>query len=302
MISLCIKNNNSKIINYLMDNIANIKLCNIYFSTQKFSKYYNVIIHYVGNSSPAFYNEISTVICNCIIKLYEPQIVRNILHSNYFYFDNLDTDVIENNCNNILKNDSTNSEYPLFANSASVNLDYDYDDRKKVLWTAVLKYITAHKSLVLDGFILFRAKEYLKYIDSAVDYSVNQFVIDKEYFDFINLLKLYVDTKCPLIDLVHLIYINNDSILLDKDKNVIATIKDNLDLNYLSDISFSYNDYALNTLLSLLPRKIVIHLISKEDEFINTLKIVFDKRIEICTDCNICKTYKLLNSSNVTNS
>ena len=65
---------------------------------------------------------------------------------------------------------------------------------------------------------------------------------------------------------------------------------------YLSDISFSSNDYALNTLLTLLPRKIEIHLIGYEDEFINTLKLIFGTKIFICTDCNICRTYKVLNN------
>ena len=62
---------------------------------------------------------------------------------------------------------------------------------------------------------------------------------------------------------------------------------------YLSDITFSSNDYTLNSLLSLLPKKIYIHLIDNNiDEFINTLQTVFENRIHICTDCNICKLYK----------
>ena len=62
---------------------------------------------------------------------------------------------------------------------------------------------------------------------------------------------------------------------------------------YLSDISFSSNDYMLNSLLTLLPRKIYIHLIDNcIDEFINTLNLIFEKRISICTNCNICNFYK----------
>lgn len=62
---------------------------------------------------------------------------------------------------------------------------------------------------------------------------------------------------------------------------------------YLSDITFSSNDYILNSLLTLLPKKIYIHLTDNYiDEFINTLELVFENRIHLCTDCNICKTYK----------
>ena len=37
---------------------------------------------------------------------------------------------------------------------------------------------------------------------------------------------------------------------------------------------------------------------SKNDD-INTLKLIFDGRIFICKDCEICKTYKILNSSQI---
>ena len=89
---------------------------------------------------------------------------------------------------------------------------------------------------------------------------------------------------------------NGDSILLDNEKNIVHEDTNISNAKYLSDISFSSNDIALNTLLSILPRTIEIHVIDKEDEFINTLKLIFENRIKFCNECNICKTYKLLNN------
>ena len=55
----------------------------------------------------------------------------------------------------------------------------------------------------------------------------------------------------------------------------------------MSDISFSSNDYALNTLLNLVPKKIYIHLLDGEsDEFINTIKLIFEDRVEFSSDYN----------------
>ena len=96
---------------------------------------------------------------------------------------------------------------------------------------------------------------------------------------------------------IHLIYLNGEAILLDKQKNVISLAKNNLDKCYLSDISFSANDYALNSLLSLLPSKLIIHLISPADDFINTLQAIFGSSVSICTDCDICTIYKSLNKT-----
>ena len=149
--------------------------------------------------------------------------------------------------------------------------------------------------MILEGFIHFRLPDYKQTLEEIVDFAVNQFIIEKEYTEFIHLLKVYIDSKEPQTKLVHLIYTNGESILLDENKNVIVLDDYIFNAQYLSDISFSSNDFALNTLLSLLPKKIEIHLISVEDEFIQTLKLIFSNRISICTDCNICRTYRVLN-------
>lgn len=285
MVSLCIKTNRSNVINYLIHNIEKINLDNIVFVQKDFSKYSNVIVHYLGNNIPEFYDELSTVITNCIIDNYENLIVHKLLLINYFYFDDSDLDVIEKNCNNILSKNMTDV----------VSTQNDVIDRKHYLWTDVLKYISYNKSIVLDGFVAFRILNYINCIDSIVDFSVNKFVINREYAEFIDMLKIYVASKPPETNLVHLIYVNEESILLDSNKNIISLTKNNLDTCYLSDISFSSNDYALNSLLSLLPKKIVVHLICPKDDFINTLQAIFGESITMCSDCAICKAYKSFN-------
>lgn len=293
MVSLCIKTNKINVINYLMNSIKDINLDNIVFVKRDFSKYTNIIVHYLGNSIPIFYSEITSVLSDCIIDNYEKQIIHNLLLLNYFYFDDDDICDIENNCIQMLtshksKNDKDYSSFSVFD---------DIENRKNYLWCAILKYILNNKSIFLDGFTTFRISNYINCIDNLVDFSVSQFVINREYSEFVNLLKIYINSKVPEVDLVHLIYINEESILLDKDKNIISLTKNNLDTHYLSDISFSSNDYALNSLLSLLPSRIIIHLISSSDDFINTIKLIFGDRVTLCTDCNICKTYKLIGNT-----
>lgn len=151
--------------------------------------------------------------------------------------------------------------------------------------------------MILEGFVNFRLENYYNTLEEIVDYGVNQYIVEKEYNEFINLLKLYIESKESQTSIVHLVYTNGESILLNQNKNIIS-LEDNIfNAKYLSDISFSSNDYALNALLTLLPKKIEIHLISYEDEFITTLKLIFGTRISICTDCNICRTYRVLNNA-----
>ena len=223
----------------------------------------------------------SEILTNCILIFYEPFLFRKLLDFHYFYFDDFEKNIIEQNCYEYITLEENNT------------LKY----RKEEIWTRVLEYIEENKSMILDGFVTFRLKDYILTLEEILDYAVNQYVIDKEYKEFINLLKLYIDSKLPTIALVHLVYTNGESILLDENKNIINTDDNIPNTTYLSDISFSSNDYALNTLLTLLPRRIEIHLCSDyEDDFINTLKLIFNNRVSICKDCNLCKTYRLLNN------
>lgn len=280
MKSFCIKTNNDEIIKYLLKNLEASSLENIYFVSKYFKYYKNVIIHYTGNDCCNFLGFLSDILTDCILLFYEPILLRRFINFQYFYFDEFEKKLIEETCYEhiILEEENT--------------LKY----RREEIWTCVLQYISTNKSMILDGFVNFRLDNYYKTIEEIVDLAVNQYIIEKEYTEFINLLKLYIDSREPLSSIVHLVYTNGESILLDQNKSVI-NLQDNIfNAKYLSDITFSSNDYALNALLTLLPKKIEIHLISYEDEFIDTLKLIFGSRIFICTECNICRTYKVLNN------
>ena len=156
----------------------------------------------------------------------------------------------------------------------------EHQVRIEHIYVALLKYISSNKSVILDGFINFRLYNYIKLLDYVVDIFINDFVIDREYKEFINLLKTYVNSKPCNTNLVHFIYKEKNSKLLDGNYKEIPLKNDISNLNYISDVSFSENDISLNTLLTILPRKIVIHLFKESDEFIKTLICIFENRVE----------------------
>ena len=203
-----------------------------------------------------------------------------MLSADYFYFDNAELDKILDLCNENLCDDE----------------EFSFTNRQMLLFDAFYEYISTHHSIILTGFINFRLKEYRNLLEDLTDFSVNEFIIEREYLEFISLLKLYVNSQLPSTITVHLISFGNDILLLDENMEMIDVDKNALKAKYLSDVSFSNNDYVLNALLNLLPKKIHLHLVSASGnlDFINTLQLVFENRIEICNDCNICNLYKKL--------
>lgn len=281
MKSFCIKTNNSLICEFLLKNLDAMEFEDIYYINRQFKIYKNVIVHYVGKNINDFLVILSDLITNCIFVFYESKLIRKNLDFNYFYFDDYEKKQIEQICQSYIMLDE----------------DLILKNRRNEIFASVLNYVVENKSMILDGFVNFRLPNYLLTIDEIVEYSVSKYVVEKEYNEFVNLLKLYIESKESQVDLVHLIYNNGESILLDKQKRIISLEDGILSSKYLSDISFSSNDYALNTLLTLLPQKIEIHIIGLEDEFINTLKLIFKSRVYICTGCNLCRTYNVLNNN-----
>ena len=277
MKSICIKSNNSNLLDYLLNELNYIEIEPVYISSNKFKNYKNIIVHYRGNNNKKFIHEVSCILSCLILDELEEQFLKNIIHKNYFYFNSEEKKQILDIC------------FDTFSSDFNTYFDKKYN----CLINDFENYLTDNKSIVLTGFINFRIKDYMSIIEDVVDDAVNAFVIEKEYFEFVSLLKMYINSQSSNCELVHLIYNNENSILLDKNKKAINISDDIFKAKYLSDITFSSNDYALNSLLTLLPKKIYIHLIDNVvDEFIHTLGLIFEDRVEICTDCSICRIYK----------
>lgn len=277
MKSLCIKTNNPILIDYLLNELKYLELDNICFLSKEFKHFHNVIIHYKGDANYIFLDKISNILSLLVIDELEEYFINSLLIQNYFYFDAIERKEILNIC------------FDIMAEDFSCN----FDKKFKCLYSSFYDFLQNNRNLYLSGFINFRIKDYFKILDTIITEAVNAYIIEKEYLEFISLLKLYINSQSSNCNIVHIIYSNSNTILLDEYKQIIDISQDCLNTKYLSDISFSTNDYTLNSLLTLLPKKIYIHLIDNcADDFINTLKAIFEDKVYICTDCNICSLYK----------
>lgn len=280
--SICIKTNNDIILNYLLTNLDYIS--DISFSKKSFKMHECVIIHSLTNNIYAFYESISTLLTKTIVNFFEKKLILRFLNINYFYFSNKELKDINYLTNSIINSDECAKTFKI--------------DRNNSLKNCIIEYFKDNKSMILEGFVNFRIKSYINILEEYITIAVNEYIIQKEYTRLIELLKLYINTQESKISYVHLIYLEKKAFLVDEHKNLINTKNIELELKYLSDISFCEKDYLLNTLLTLLPQKIYLHLIGKEDEFINTLKQIFQKKMSVCTNCDICKLYKIKSQKN----
>ena len=175
MKSYCIKTDNKKIIEYLLNKISKLDFSDIYYCNKSFKIYDNVIMHYKGNNLQRFENIVSDIVTDAIIEFYQEKIIKRIINVNYFYFDEFERNIILENCYEFIKQE--NSEL------------------KEKVFLSIKKYIKENRNIVIEGLANFRINEYIKEIDNVVDMSVNKYIIEKEYREFINLLKIYVNSS-----------------------------------------------------------------------------------------------------------
>ena len=168
MKSICIKTNNEEIINYLLNRFIDINIEDVYVSNRTFKIYENVIIHYTGCDIPLFYESVCNIMTDCITLFFESKLIKNLISYNYFYFSNEEQNRIYENCINIL-------------NSAEEKMKKDI-----TLYHCVKRFIEDSSSFILSGFINFRLKDYSAFLDEIIDTAVNKFLIDREYYEFIN--------------------------------------------------------------------------------------------------------------------
>ena len=210
MKSICIKTNDIHLLNYLLNEFDYIEIDKVCISTNQFKNYKNIIIHYTGNDVSAFIHEISCILSCFVIDEIEESILKRLILKNYFYFEPLERKEILDVC------------YDIFADEFNEYFDKKYN----CLIKDFSSYLAKNKSIILYGFINFRIKDYVKILEDVVDEAVNSYVIEKEYMEFVSLLRLYINSQTSNCKLVHLIYSNETSILLDENKNIIDTDSD----------------------------------------------------------------------------
>jgi putative sporulation protein YtxC len=163
--------------------------------------------------------------------------------------------------------------------------------RRNMIVRKLLDYFESTNSLILDGFVNFRLKDYIKDLEEMVDKAVDDYLMDREYKEFIRLLRYFVDIQEPKLDTIHVIAnYNCNYMLLDQSKKEITNECIQEFINEISEGEINYDDLLVSSLITFAPRKIVIHCDGhiKNKELLETIKSVFVGKVLLCNGCELC--------------
>ena len=230
------------------------------------------------------YKILKTYICNAladyIIRQYEERLITRIINSNFCYFNTAEKKEILSRALNVIKNEDKTFINSLFQIR-----------RRNVIIRRLLDYFDNSNSIMLDGFVNFRLKDYIKDLEEVVDKAVDDFLMDREYREFIRLLRYFVDIQEPKIDTVHVIVgYDNRYMLLDGSKKEITNECIQEYVNEITEGEINYDDLLVSSLITFAPRKVVIHCNGqfRNKELMETIKNVFYGRVVVCQGCDVC--------------
>ncbi len=217
---------------------------------------------------------IASTLSDVIIDNYESILIKKIIKDYYIYVTDCEKKQIFEYANKLIKNEE--NIYDSFF--------YRQSRRAKII-KSIFNYLKTERLLILDGFINFRLDEYMKDLCIIVDKAVEEYITQKEYNEFIRLLRYFVEIQESKVNVVHVVAEKNGGYtLLDEKKSIISYEDvDDLKKEVLSK-EFNYDDLLISNLITIAPKKIYLHNVNEfsNKEIIQTIQNVFYDRTEIC--------------------
>ncbi|MBP2002183.1 putative sporulation protein YtxC [Paenibacillus shirakamiensis] len=222
--------------------------------------------------------KVSHALAEYVIEEKEVDIIKRLISKEYDVADTIKRTSIENTCIRLLSSEEEGSE--------------NRQRRVKQLASQFRNFIEEYAIIHVEGFLSFRMKEYLDKIRETIDFAVEEYILDKQYEEFITLLQYFVHFQETQIPIVHLMHKGGGefTIIDDMGTPIDASRVEGV-IARMTDHDLELEDVIVSSLITLSPKKIVIHTRDPDIQMISTIRQIFGDKIEMCGYCPECRLY-----------
>ncbi|MBP2649456.1 MAG: Sporulation protein YtxC [Firmicutes bacterium] len=222
----------------------------------------------------------SQLLVDVILNNEEKELLRKIVSNNYHFFN-------EEECNIILSN-----ALKLLSDNSGLFGDFSYQERRTYILNRIQEYLTNHHEMVLDGFVAFRLKDYRGKLAEVVDKAVDEYMMDVEYKEFIQILRYFVEIQEVQVEEVHVIIDSEGQFIIRDSAGKV------INHQYLEAFimkkgeEISFEDMLISALITLAPHYVMVHYrAASGEQLAATIKSVFEGRVIFCHGCELCQDY-----------
>ncbi len=220
---------------------------------------------------------IASLISQFIITDLRDLLLQDILRYNYFYFRKEERDEILLKARRELEKELPSSRQDTF---------------KEVIERKLKEYLLDNRHLNIEGFIYFRLRDYQAELKRVIDEAVENYLTEKEYREFVRLLKYFLEIQQPKINLVHLAVDEKGQFQITDQhfQKIDPREWEEFDLEEFEKDS-DYEDVLVSMLVSVAPRQIMLHqnVLPHYPKTVDTLRRIFDDRLIFCSNCAYCR-------------
>ncbi|WP_297420675.1 putative sporulation protein YtxC [Clostridium sp.] len=215
---------------------------------------------------------VSNILYRIVIDNYRKKEMFEFITDNYFFLKQSEILEVEDEIVKVLKyEENTPNEDSIYCLNKINNMIEMIRD-----------CISEKQEINIDGFITFRMKKLRSDIEKIIDKVVERYMVEKEYKEFIKLLKYFVELQESKIEEINIIVEEgNNYIIRDKEgKNLYYDFYNEV-INEQNKIDLNVEDVLISGLITNAPKNINIYGKEKctNKEFLDTIKNVFENRV-----------------------
>lgn len=225
---------------------------------------------------------LSKALTEVIIAHYELKLLRKIAKANFFYLSERERASVIENAQKLLKEEKMMQPGGFYKAT-----------RRSRIMRSILEYLDVENEINIEGFVNFRLNAYINELNETIERALEIFVAEREYNEFIKLLRYFVEIQECKIDTINLCQSKDGRyIMYDESRNRISSEYFDELRSEMLDESINYDDLLISTLITISPNKIIIHDMEsfKNKELLQTIMNVFAERITICSKCDLCSS------------
>lgn len=258
-------------LHYDLKDFGHVTFINLDVEDKVSYKSINKIKHYIAE-----------IISDIIVNQIDKKLIKKIIDKYYYYFTKEEKMEIVKLANDILDNEVNKETFKLI--------------KKEEIYNSLIEFLKDNEKIDIEGFVNFRLRDFIGELSEVVDRAVDEYMLEKEYNEFIGLLRYFVELQDSKIEILNIVIDNNGKFRFFDSNNKPITGE------FLSDVAIEFtgdilndDDMLMSTLISVAPEKIYIHSVDnlKNKEILKTIQKVFSGKVFICNGCELCLKYEL---------
>ncbi|OMF32161.1 hypothetical protein BK133_15045 [Paenibacillus sp. FSL H8-0548] len=234
---------------------------------------------------PAVYKAASLAIAEFVVSELEPAMLASIIRRKYRNHMPSEAAAIERYCHDLLHGKEWDGLGAKFHEADRLR-------RKNKVASEVELFLQEHTQINIKGFTSFRLEPYRKELAEVVEYALDEYVLDKQYQEFISLLKYFVFLQDTKLSMVHLLHKGAyDFMLYDESfKQLDPNPPTDRIVAEMLETEMNIEDMVISSLIAVSPKHITIHTRQPDMQVIRTIETIFDQRVTVCVQCAACNS------------